>query len=102
MPRETLETETRDGVLTVTLDRPERLNAFNLPMLHELLEVLDEADADDAVRAIIVTGAGRAFCAGADLGRAAAPSTTAGRSPTRSTATGAGCSPCASSSAASP
>lgn len=68
MPRETLETETRDGVLTVTLDRPERLNAFNLPMLHELLEVLDEADADDAVRAIIVTGAGRAFCAGADLG----------------------------------
>src|SRR5439155_160256 len=51
-----------------TLDRPERLNAFTARMMHELLDAFERADADDAVRAIIVTGAGRAFCAGADLG----------------------------------
>src|SRR5206468_1335076 len=56
------------GVLTVTLNRPERLNAFTAHMMHELLDAFGRADADDAVRAIIVTGAGRAFCAGADLG----------------------------------
>jgi enoyl-CoA hydratase/carnithine racemase len=65
---ETLEMEREDGVLTLTLSRPDRLNALNTPMLEELLRVLDEVDADDAVRAVIVTGAGRAFCAGADLG----------------------------------
>ena len=52
----------------ITLDRPEQLNAFTGTMLGELLEAFDLADADDAVRAVIVTGAGRAFCAGADLG----------------------------------
>ena len=57
-----------DGVLTITLDRPDRLNAFTTRMMHELIDAFDRADADDAVRAIIVTGAGRAFCAGADLG----------------------------------
>jgi len=57
-----------DGVLTITLHRPERLNAFTTRMMHELIDAFDRADADDAVRAIIVTGAGRAFCAGADLG----------------------------------
>ena len=57
-----------DSVLTITLDRPDRLNAFTTRMLHELIDAFDQADADDAVRAIIVTGAGRAFCAGADLG----------------------------------
>ncbi len=51
----------------ITLDRPEQLNAFTGTMLGELLEAFDRADADDAVRAVIVTGAGRAFCAGADL-----------------------------------
>lgn len=56
-----------DGVATLTLDRPERLNAVNRPMLEELRAALDRADADDGVRAVIVTGAGRAFCAGADL-----------------------------------
>src|ERR671938_119967 len=59
--------EVADGVLTVTLDRPERLNAFTPVMLEELIEAFDRADADDEVRAIVVTGAGRAFCAGADL-----------------------------------
>jgi len=57
-----------DGVLTITLDRTERLNAFTGRMAYELIDAFDRADADDAVRAVIVTGAGRAFCAGADLG----------------------------------
>jgi len=56
-----------DGVCTVTLHRPDRLNAVTSRMIQELLEAFDRADADDAVRAIIVTGSGRAFCAGADL-----------------------------------
>jgi enoyl-CoA hydratase/carnithine racemase len=59
------------GVATITLNRPDRLNALNTAMFHELLEAFDETDGDDAVRAVIVTGAGRAFCAGADLGRGA-------------------------------
>lgn len=59
--------EVEDGILTLTLNRPEKLNAFNGEMLSEMLDAFDRADADDAVRAIIVTGAGRAFCAGADL-----------------------------------
>jgi enoyl-CoA hydratase/carnithine racemase len=57
-----------DGVATVTLHRPERLNAFTLTMAGELATVAAAADADDAVRVVVVTGAGRAFCAGADLG----------------------------------
>lgn len=65
---ETLETERRDRVLTVTLSREERLNAFNQQMLEDWLALLDEIDADDEVRAVVVTGKGRAFCAGADLG----------------------------------
>ncbi|HLY38725.1 MAG TPA: crotonase/enoyl-CoA hydratase family protein [Candidatus Binatia bacterium] len=56
-----------DGLLTITLNRPEKLNAFTTRMMHEILDAFERADADDAVRAIIVTGAGRAFCAGADL-----------------------------------
>jgi enoyl-CoA hydratase/carnithine racemase len=60
--------EVADGVLTITLDRPDRLNAFTPTMGRELIEAFDQADADDAVRAVVVTGAGRGFCAGADLG----------------------------------
>jgi enoyl-CoA hydratase/carnithine racemase len=64
---ETLRFDVADGVGTVTLNRPDKLNALNGTMLEELLAVLERADADDAVRVLIVTGAGRAFCAGADL-----------------------------------
>jgi enoyl-CoA hydratase/carnithine racemase len=57
-----------DGpVLTITLDRPDKLNAFTGKMMYELLDAFDRADASDEVRAVIVTGRGRAFCAGADL-----------------------------------
>ncbi len=68
MAYETLLTEIDQRVLTVTLNRPDRLNAFTETMMHELLDVLDEVDRNDEVRAVIVTGAGRGFCAGADLG----------------------------------
>src|ERR1700712_3139709 len=60
-------TELAARVLTVTLDRPDRLNAFTGQMADELIAAFDRADADDEVRAVVVTGAGRAFCAGADL-----------------------------------
>ncbi len=59
--------EVEAGILTLTLHRPERLNAFTNRMLAELIDAFDRADADDGVRVILVTGAGRAFCAGADI-----------------------------------
>jgi enoyl-CoA hydratase/carnithine racemase len=65
---ETLLYDVADGVATVTLNRPDRLNAVNTTVIRELVAAFDRADADDGVRAVIVTGAGRAFCAGADLG----------------------------------
>jgi len=67
MSYETITCAVEDGVLTLTLNRPEILNAFNGTMMNEMIAALDEADANDDVRAIIVTGAGRGFCAGADL-----------------------------------
>lgn len=59
--------EVADRVATITLNRPEKLNAFTGKMMRELHQAFDLADADDEVRAVIMTGAGRAFCAGADL-----------------------------------
>ncbi|NND74286.1 MAG: crotonase/enoyl-CoA hydratase family protein [Ilumatobacter sp.] len=59
--------EVSDSIATVTLNRPQKLNAFTGTMMRELLDVIDRIDADDDVRAVIVTGAGRGFCAGADL-----------------------------------
>lgn len=67
MSYETLDYQVQDGILTLTLNRPDRMNAFNGLMRRELIAAFDVADADDAVRVIVVTGAGRAFCAGADL-----------------------------------
>ncbi len=64
---ETLLYAVEDGIATITLNRPERLNAFNGQMMNELVAVFDVTDADPNVGAVIVTGAGRAFCSGADL-----------------------------------
>jgi enoyl-CoA hydratase/carnithine racemase len=67
MAYETIRYEISDEILTITLNRPDKLNAFTTKMLSELIDAFDRADADDGVKAIIITGAGRAFCAGADL-----------------------------------
>ena len=56
-----------DGILTITLNRPEILNAFSGAMLNDLLRAFDLSDADDEIGAVIITGAGRGFCAGQDL-----------------------------------
>ena len=64
---DTIATELADRILTITLDRPDRLNAFTVPMQRELCAAFDRADADPEVRAVVVTGRGRGFCAGADL-----------------------------------
>jgi len=60
--------DVKDKVLTITLNRPDRLNAYTGQMQSNLIEAFDKAGNDDGIRAIIVTGAGRGFCAGADLG----------------------------------
>ena len=67
MPYETLLTQLQDGVMTVTLNRPDKLNAFDTAMSRELIDFFQIVNAMDDVRAIVVTGAGRAFCAGADI-----------------------------------
>ena len=64
---DTLLTDLTDNIFTITINRPDKLNALNTTMIREFIAAIDVADADDAARAIIVTGAGRAFCAGADL-----------------------------------
>ena len=71
MAYEDIDCQTTDGVMTITLNRADKLNALSRPMRHSLLAAFDQADADDDVRAVIVTGAGRAFCAGADLSKGA-------------------------------
>ncbi len=68
MPEHIL-TNVRNHILTITLNRPEKLNAFTAQMRDELIEAFDKSDADDDVRAVIITGAGRAYCAGADLSK---------------------------------
>jgi enoyl-CoA hydratase/carnithine racemase len=67
MAYETLLTDVSENICTITINRPDKLNALNTLMIREFIDAIGTADADDAVRAIIVTGAGRAFCAGADL-----------------------------------
>jgi enoyl-CoA hydratase/carnithine racemase len=59
--------EIADGLLTITLDRPDKLNAYTATMMTELIDAFDRADADDEVRVVLVTGSGRAFCSGADV-----------------------------------
>ncbi|HWQ73870.1 MAG TPA: crotonase/enoyl-CoA hydratase family protein [Syntrophomonas sp.] len=60
--------EVEDRILTITLNRPEHMNTYNMTQHYELIDAFDRADDDDNIRAIIVTGAGKAFCAGMDLG----------------------------------
>jgi enoyl-CoA hydratase/carnithine racemase len=67
MAYETLLTDLAEGVLTVTLNRPDKLNAFTVGMMSDLLDLFERVDSDDEVRVVVVTGAGRGFCAGADL-----------------------------------
>ncbi len=67
MEHETLLTDLAEGVMTVTLNRPDKLNAFNPAMSRDLIDFFTRVNAMDEVRAIVVTGAGRAFCAGADI-----------------------------------
>lgn len=62
-----IDVDVSERIMTITLDRPDQLNAFTVTMMREVIGALDRADADDEVRAVIFTGAGRAFCAGADL-----------------------------------
>lgn len=67
MQYETIRYEVKDHILTLTLNRPDQLNAFTIVMANELIDAFNRASEDDEVRAIVVTGAGRAFCAGMDL-----------------------------------
>ena len=67
MVYEQIKYEVSEGILTITLNRPQKLNAFTAQMRDELIDAMDRADADDSVRVIIFTGEGRAFCAGSDL-----------------------------------
>jgi len=74
--RPTVRSEFADGIVTITLDRPDALNALTIPMKIELLAVFRALARDPAVRAVVLTGAGRAFCAGQDLKERLAPDPT--------------------------
>lgn len=67
MDYEQITYEVADNIATITMNRPDQLNAFTGRMMNEMIDAFDQTDADDDVRAVIVTGAGRGFCAGADL-----------------------------------
>ncbi|MCF2532614.1 enoyl-CoA hydratase-related protein [Yinghuangia soli] len=67
MEYEQIAAEAKDGILTIRLDRPDRMNAYTFRMREEICHALDRADADDDVRVVVFTGSGRAYCAGADL-----------------------------------
>ncbi|MEK9806903.1 MAG: crotonase/enoyl-CoA hydratase family protein [Halieaceae bacterium] len=67
MPFNTLRYEVEDHILTLTLNRPEHMNAFTVEMAQELIDAFDRASNDDKVRVVVVTGEGKAFCAGMDL-----------------------------------
>src|ERR1700747_1351766 len=67
MAYEQIKYEVSENILTITLNRPDKLNAFTATMQRELIDAFDKADSDDDIRATTVTGAGRSFCAGADL-----------------------------------
>ena len=68
MDYQTIILEKKEHIATITLNRPDRLNAFNSQMDQELLSALDDVDKDDEMRVLVLTGAGRAFCSGADVG----------------------------------
>ncbi|MEY2432350.1 MAG: hypothetical protein QOC92_2075 [Acidimicrobiaceae bacterium] len=93
--------EVDSRVLTITLDRPDRLNAFTYRMHEELLDAFDRVDADDDVRVVVVTGRGRGFCAGVDLGEGGGTFDSQTPRPVN-TGTRVAWSRCASSSARSP
>lgn len=67
MPFEQIRYEKEKGIGLITLNRPDKLNAFTSLMMGEIIQTLDQADADDEIRVLVFTGAGRAYCAGADL-----------------------------------
>lgn len=83
MPYEVLTFERVGQVALVTLNRPDMLNAMNKALQEDTRAACAEVEADDSLRVMVLTGAGRAFCAGADLGGSAAPRTTTRRCPPR-------------------
>lgn len=80
---ETLLYDVEDGIATITLHRPDKLNAFNPVMMQDLIDVFDVTDADDAVKAVIVTGHGKAFCAGQTFQAGPTPSRRRPRAPAK-------------------
>lgn len=81
MKFETILYDVRDEILTITLNRPDKLNAWTGQMLQDLLAAFDMSDADDEIGAVVITGAGRGFCAGADLSAGGASFQRAGKQP---------------------